>query len=490
MKKLLTVLYTWCLLLLLGCGVLLLVTAPKEATVSESENRMLEAFPSADAQSLLSGAFSSGFERYLSDRFFDRDGCIALSGMIKNSLSLLSDADALKLAAMDLHLDEAPEADTLPVESAVSDDEVPLQPSAETPSPKPAETPAPRPAETPAAQTAAPSDPTSSLIRVPMALPSQMPRTPLIKYDRLHDKSSEKAYVYLVEADGTKKQIARFYKSFIRDGANQFNRLASLLPEGGHMYVVQAQRGEHVVQYSLNLDQYVAYESEIEDYLEPLLDERITLFRSMDILEPHIRAGEYVYFYTDHHWTPLGAYYIHKAMIEAQGKKAVPYEENRLKRQDGVYRGSNADKIEHLLPRGTKDYVEEVEPSLAFDFYRVQNINELTPLPLNNPDLKGYQSLLWLNLRPWKMIRSYENNGRKMLLICDSMGMAFAPFMAYYYDEVHVVRPHSTYYSVKEAGGTIKQYIDYWGIDDIYVVQTNFFTGDLYRVELDRSIGD
>ena len=178
MKKLLTVLYTWCLLLLLGCGVLLLVTAPKEATVSESENRMLEAFPSADAQSLLSGAFSSGFERYLSDRFFDRDGCIALSGMIKNSLSLLSDADALKLAAMDLHLDEAPEADTLPVESAVSDDEVPLQPSAETPSPKPAETPAPRPAETPAAQTAAPSDPTSSLIRVPMALPSQMPRTP------------------------------------------------------------------------------------------------------------------------------------------------------------------------------------------------------------------------------------------------------------------------------------------------------------------------
>ena len=52
------------------------------------------------------------------------------------------------------------------------------------------------------------------------------------------------------------------------------------------------------------------------------------------------------------------------------------------------------------------------------------------------------------------------------------------------------MRPHSTYYSTEEAGGTIKQYIDYWGIDDIYVVQTNFFTGDLYRVELNRSIGD
>lgn len=483
MKKLLTVLYTWCLLLLLGCGVLLLVTAPKDATLSESENRMLEAFPSADAQNLLSGAFSSRFEQYLSDRFFYRDRCIALSDAMKNSLSLLSDADELKLVAMDVRVDDAPSDEIITDPEPVASDGTPV--------PAPVETPSPKPVETPAPETNEPSDPSSALLRVPMALPSQMPRSPLLDYDRAKDKSlAEKAYIYLVGTNGSKKQIARYYKSFIRDAANQFNRLASLLPEGGHMYVAQAQRGEHVVQYTLDLDQYAAYETEIEDYLEPLLDERISVFRTMDILEPHIRAGEYVYYYTDHHWTPLGAYYIHKAMIEAQGKKAVPYTENRLTRQSGYYRGSNADKIERLLPRGTRDYVEEVEPSLAYDFYRVQNINQLTPLPLNNPELKGYQALLWLNLRPWKMIRTYENTGRKMLLICDSMGMAFAPFMAYYYDEVHVVRPHSTYYSVKEAGGTIKQYIDYWGIDDIYVIQSNFFTGDLYRVELDRSIGD
>ena len=483
MKKLLTVLYTWCLLLLLGCGVLLLVTAPKDATLSESENRMLEAFPSADAQNLLSGAFSSRFEQYLSDRFFYRDRCIALSDAMKNSLSLLSDADELKLVAMDVRVDDAPSDEIITDPEPVASDGTPVPALVETPSPKPVETPAP--------ETNEPSDPSSALLRVPMALPSQMPRSPLLDYNRAKDKSlAEKAYIYLVGTNGSKKQIARYYKSFIRDAANQFNRLASLLPEDGHMYVAQAQRGEHVVQYTLDLDQYAAYETEIEDYLEPLLDERISVFRTMDILEPHIRAGEYVYYYTDHHWTPLGAYYIHKAMIEAQGKKAVPYTENRLTRQSGYYRGSNADKIERLLPRGTRDYVEEVEPSLAYDFYRVQNINQLTPLPLNNPELKGYQALLWLNLRPWKMIRTYENTGRKMLLICDSMGMAFAPFMAYYYDEVHVVRPHSTYYSVKEAGGTIKQYIDYWGIDDIYVIQSNFFTGDLYRVELDRSIGD
>jgi len=483
MKKLLTVLYTWCLLLLLGCGVLLLITAPKDATVSETENRMLEAFPSADAQSLLTGAFSAGFEQYLSDHFFLRDGCIRLSNAIKNNFSLLSDADELKLAAMDAHVDapseqaQEPAADT-PVPTAS-----PSQAAAAMTTPAAAQTP------TPAASVTA--EPVPGLVRVPMALPSQMPRTPLLEHSAAKDTSlDERAYINLIDANGTRTQIARYYMCFIRDGAHILNRLAALLPEDGHMYFVQVQRGEHVVQYTLGLDKYVAYESEIEDYLEPLLDERISVFRCMDILEPHLRAGEYVYYYTDHHWTPLGAYYIHKAMVEAQGKKAVPYAENRLKRQSYSYRGSNAEKISHLLPKGTQDYVEEVEPSVAFDFYRVQNINELTPYPLNNPEVQGYQAILWLNMRPWKMIRSYENTGRKMLLVCDSMGMAFAPYMAYYYDEVHVVRPHSTYFSVKEAGGTIKQYMDYWGIDDIYVVQGNFFTDDLYREELARSIGD
>ncbi len=131
-----------------------------------------------------------------------------------------------------------------------------------------------------------------------------------------------------------------------------------------------------------------------------------------------------------------------------------------------------------------------IEPSVPYDFYRVENITELTPYPLNNSEAYGYQAILWLNMRPWKMIRGYENTGRKMLLVCDSMGMAFAPFMLNYYDEVHIVRPHTTYYSIEQAGGTIKEYFDYYGIDDIYVIQSNFFTGDLYRQELRRSIGD
>lgn len=492
MKHFRTVLYTWCLLLLLGCGVLTLAFSPKEATASEYENRMLEAFPSFDTDTIFSGEFALGMERYLSDRFIGRQRLINLSDRIMDSLSLLTGEQKTKLAAMDVQIDaeeetfvpSEPEETAQPVESPAPTEQAPATESESTVT-EPAAVSEP-------IHTEPTEEPEKTMI--PSAVPQSTPgikRTPLIDYDYRKDNDrDETVSVSLVKADGSKDKISEYRKWHIRDAANLFNRLADLLPEDGHMYVVLAQRGEHVVQYTQALDKYSSYESEAEDYLEPLLKEKITVFRTMEILEPHIRNGEYVYFYTDHHWTTLGAYYVHKAMVESAGKKAAAFEDYKVTRQSKPYSGSNAKTVEHLLPKGTKDYVDMVEPSIPYDFYRVTNITELTPYPLNNPDTSGYQSILWLNMRPWKMIRGYENTGRKMLLVCDSMGMAFAPFMLNYYDEVHIVRPHSTYYSVEQAGGTIKEYIDYYGIDDIYVVQSNFFTADLYRTELRKSIGD
>ena len=487
MKKLIVFVYTGCLLLLLGGGMLLLYTAPREATPSETENRMLEAFPAFNKDTVLSGDFFAAFERYLSDRFFLRDRWIDLAKTIQERLSLLSGADRVKLAAMDTVIDEAEPEPVLPsaAPSAVPQPET-------TPSAAPEATPSaePKPTASPT-PSATPGEAAFSLTRLPTTPTPAAGRTPLYEYTQTQDTDTRAAVsIKLRGIDGSETEIAQYRKWHIEQGASLFNRLLSLLPEDGHMYVVMAQRGEHVFQYTMGLDKYTAYVSEVEDYLEPLLDERITLFRAMDILEPHIRAGEYVYFMTDHHWTVRGAYYVHKAMVEAQGLRAVPLEDYVLTRQQGYYRGQNYNTVAGLLPKDARDYVEQAEPGIPYTFYRVNDITELTEMPLNDPKEGGYQAILWLNMRPWKLIRTYENTGRKMLLVCDSMGMAFAPFMACYYDEVHIVRPHETYYSTAQAGGTIRAYIEHYGIEDIYVVQSNFFTGDLYRKTLSVSIGD
>lgn len=90
MKKRLdfVVIYFW-LFLLLCAGIGTLIFADREERVSESEKRMLAAFPDTSAESVFSGEFSSGFESFLSDGIFLRD---SVAGASKAALGLFSAA--------------------------------------------------------------------------------------------------------------------------------------------------------------------------------------------------------------------------------------------------------------------------------------------------------------------------------------------------------------------------------------------------------------
>ena len=60
----------WWIILCAIVGFFLIVATNKRARLSETENRMLAAFPKANPQTLASGEFMSGFESFLSDAFF------------------------------------------------------------------------------------------------------------------------------------------------------------------------------------------------------------------------------------------------------------------------------------------------------------------------------------------------------------------------------------------------------------------------------------
>jgi len=78
LKKRLSFIFIYlCLLALLCLGAGELLFVGKGERMSESENRMLRAFPSFSAGTLADGSFMDGFEAYLSDAFFFRDGAAA-----------------------------------------------------------------------------------------------------------------------------------------------------------------------------------------------------------------------------------------------------------------------------------------------------------------------------------------------------------------------------------------------------------------------------
>ena len=68
-------------------GFFLIAATNKHSRLSETENRMLAAFPDVNARTLSSGEFMSGFEDFLSDAFFGRDQVVQLTnGLLDGSI--------------------------------------------------------------------------------------------------------------------------------------------------------------------------------------------------------------------------------------------------------------------------------------------------------------------------------------------------------------------------------------------------------------------
>ena len=78
------------LLGMLTLGGAVLLGAPREARISDTENRMLQGFPSLEGDAVLSGRFMEEFEQFLSDGFPRRDRLVGLS---QGMLSLLGEKD-------------------------------------------------------------------------------------------------------------------------------------------------------------------------------------------------------------------------------------------------------------------------------------------------------------------------------------------------------------------------------------------------------------
>lgn len=75
----------------------------------------------------------------------------------------------------------------------------------------------------------------------------------------------------------------------------------------------------------------------ILDYLNSRLDDRIVKVDTVAALQAH--KDEYLFFRTDHHWTPLGAYYAYRALCESIG--LTPVELTDMEEWNlGEFRGS------------------------------------------------------------------------------------------------------------------------------------------------------
>lgn len=153
-------------------------------------------------------------------------------------------------------------------------------------------------------------------------------------------------------------------------------------------------------------------------------------------------ANEKMYFSTDHHWNAIGAYYAYVAFCRGAG--FVPVDRNKMeKRIKYNFLGSlyqltrdqsvkdNPDTLVYFVPNVTTTAVR----------YNSNNFNKPTKANVFSHNSTGGNTYLTFlgGDAPLIKITTSVKNGKKAVVIKNSMGNAFAVYLISHYEEVYVL---------------------------------------------------
>jgi hypothetical protein len=206
------------------------------------------------------------------------------------------------------------------------------------------------------------------------------------------------------------------------------------------------------------------------------LDERIIPVDAHSEIALH--ADEYVYFNSDHHWTGLGAYYAYRAFCEAAG--VVPLElEQYEKRTLPSFRGSLfAQTNDAALAEDYVDYY--IVPVGITDVVRYDQGAPDYPVPHSiwaDYATGGNSYSVYLHGDfPLIHAKTDVNNGKKALVVKESFGNAFAPYLLAHYEELYIV--DQRYFLPN-----LVTFVQDNGVDDVIFINNAFAAYTPYHIE-------
>ena len=212
------------------------------------------------------------------------------------------------------------------------------------------------------------------------------------------------------------------------------------------------------------------------------LDSNIKKVWAIDELRQH--REEYIYFNTDHHWTSLGAYYAYRAFCSTAGltpvsldtvpsktKKAFLGSLYRLTRDPKLQ--SNPDSVRYYLFRD----------SVNFYIGSSNKIGYWAKSKMYGEGVSGansYSVFLQGDLPIVKM-ETQHKNGRKIAIVKESYGNAFAPFLVNNYEKVIVV--DQRYYT-----GDFIAMLKAEGINELLFINNIFAAHTPFHIEKIRGL--
>lgn len=431
--------YLWVLALLWLGGMTILFT-PKTERVSDSENRMLAGLTPLSLDTIRDGSFMEGVDAWLSD------GIVLRSRMI--------DASKRLTAAIAVPKPEADEGEQMmaAIEAEMNTETESPEPSASEP-----------PAETLPEETASASAETEEL--QPIDAEPIRDTTFWIRYN-----------------DGKVRTVYHFPARNVQRAAKALNAYRALLPEDGRVIFAEVPIAGTGRAYQAERDIREAWGSDMEDELQKIVSDGVYIINATSVMLDPLERGEYVYFRTDHHWTPRGAWYLYRAMMQRLGIPAMDYVDYSYTTNTGMYgsAGHNGNEPDAI------DVIHEILPTHSFV---VRNLTKSTEVPYMQEKRAGYTAYLGGTLTPWRRFETGAQTGRTALLIGDSFSNALLPYLLPHYDRVMMTDLRPSYYSDREAGAPISAYIREYGVDDVYFMYcfaTSINSGHFLNGHIDK----
>ncbi len=391
------------------------ILIPLRPERSDIEKRELSKFPALSWSSIWDGSFFEGVSTWFSDTFPFRENFLSIGSGLESMYGIHT---------QEIHGNTNAVADEIPDSTDTVVTPAPVVTVSATPTATP----------TPTAE----ATPEATVTETPTAAPTEEPAT---QDGTIHANPEVAGTVYIADNKGF--EIYYFNRGGADAYASMLNTVRSSLPSNVNVYDMLAPTN-----FSVCLDENIqsnlggSSARDAFNYINSLLDTSIIQIPVLDTLINH--NAEYIYYNTDHHWTALGAYYAYRQFCSIKG--ITPHELSYFTEVEysgflGTFYSysnqsealaNNPDTVKAYIPAGTNDETVTDETGAT---YSLNVVNDMTDSSAGSK----YSAFLGGDNALTEITNPNITDGSSCVLIKESYGNAFAPFLVDHYQHVYVI---------------------------------------------------
>ncbi|MBQ2759051.1 MAG: hypothetical protein IJE93_04725 [Clostridia bacterium] len=433
---------TAAVLLVMSIGSLII---PLRPSVSETEKRELAKFPDFTVSALLDGSYFSDISLWFSDTVPFRDYFVSANSKIQNFLGT---------SRVQLGFSEGNKGDEIPDVPDNIQTETTTQPPVTQES-----TTAPPVTEPPVTEPPVTEAPTTLLPETTTALPESTTAQGQTE-STTHSQAFSSIYIH----GNAGYEYYHFNQSATDGYIAAVNQTADKLLGKANVYCMVIPTSiDIVLPEAIRAKLSVSDQSKAINYMLGSMNDNVRKINIYPTLKNH--SGEYLYFRTDHHWTALGAYYAYTDFCNTKGISALPLNSYGVLSFDGFLGSFYTDSGMNPALSATPDRVDAYVPpcNTVMTVYDKNGNPGVHPLIYNvsgNAASNKYGCFIFGD-NPFTIIDNTDMAaGESCLVIKESFGNCFVPFLASHYKYVYVMDFRYSPYSIMSL-------VDAYGINDV-----------------------